>query len=131
MWNLALPTLRRIWPRIDPDVLTKHLESLVSAVEAQPAVVDQDAVTIHQIAQVRNPTDLKDLVRRHIAAKGIKARPTSLEPLNQPGAVAETPDPPETAQPAAEQPDLEPAALEALAAGVAAQPGVALDEPDS
>ena len=81
----------------------------MSAVEAQPAVVDQDAVTIHQIAQVRNPTDLKDLVRRHIAAKGIKARPTSLEPLNQPGAVAETPDPPETAQPAAEQPDLEPA----------------------
>ena len=72
----------------------------MSAVEAQPAVVDQDAVTIHQIAQVRNPTDLKDLVRRHIAAKGIKARPTSLEPLNQPGAVAETPDPPETAQPA-------------------------------
>ena len=113
----------------EPDLEPPALEALVAAVAAQPGVkLDEAAVTLAELAQITNPADHKELVRQFLAAKGIKARPTSLEPLNPPGVVAETPDPPETAQPAAEEPDLEPSALEALAAGVAAQPGAALDE---
>ena len=109
-----------------PGDLAGHLETLVAGVEDKAgADLDVMAVLVHKIAGVSNPADLQELVRQHQAAKGIKARPSMPDHPDPPSTAAETPDPVEAAE---DPPDLEPTALEALVAAVAAQPGVKLDE---
>ena len=96
---------------IVPGALAGYLEDLVAAVEDKSgADLDVMAVLIHKIAGVSNPADLQELVRQHLAAKGIKARPTLPDHPEPPSTAAETPDP---VEPAAEEPDLEPPALAA------------------
>ena len=106
MWNLALPTLRRIWPGSTRTVLTKHLESLVSAVEAQPvalrAIVLQtrrhpmQVVTILVILTITIA-----LLTAGACASSTDAPPPADEVAAAPPEPAATPEPMPTAEPTA------------------------------
>ena len=96
----------------DPDA---HESTDEDFAKARPAIqVDPELVQAYNRGDLRIRPDLVngpgDALRDHLAAKGIKARPTLPDHPEPPSTAAETPDP---VEPAAEEPDLEPPALAA------------------